>query len=267
MCNLSAKSEAYNATLKKRVILFSCFILNKTFSPVNLHSWAILSLWSKSSKLNIKTIHVRTNNRILLQSLVSTGKFLFAVMVANNSFVPNEPFLYPLKTSENLIFWGCRKSVLGTNGLMQNSHKELIFWMDFRKLACLFCLFYCCCFCFVFVFRISVKLSESVLQHYYDISLQDFLNCAEWIALIIISGNFQVHGRNYSQRVYRPQHDFDKGTSSWIIQLSEQLQSHIQDPFKYLRWSVSLNRPMIDVWQGPNRPLQHVWMTTTDLTT
>ena len=43
-----------------------------------------------------------------------------------NPFVPNAPFLYPLKTSENLrffdVFRGWRKSALGTNGLTQSKN-------------------------------------------------------------------------------------------------------------------------------------------------
>ena len=35
-----------------------------------------------------------------------------------NQFVPNAPFLYPLKTSENQLSGGHRKGELGTNGLI-----------------------------------------------------------------------------------------------------------------------------------------------------
>ena len=40
-----------------------------------------------------------------------------------NPFIPNAPFLYPLKTSDNRkVYWyfpGVGKGVLGTNGLIQ----------------------------------------------------------------------------------------------------------------------------------------------------
>ena len=42
-----------------------------------------------------------------------------------NPFVPNAPFLYPLKTSENLtvsdVFRGSRKGASGTNGLIRGT--------------------------------------------------------------------------------------------------------------------------------------------------
>ena len=59
--------------------------------------------------------------------MIVTGKITYRLAV--NPFVPNAPFLYPLKTSENRKFFWCfnrkvfcffsgvKKGVLGTNGL------------------------------------------------------------------------------------------------------------------------------------------------------
>ena len=54
-----------------------------------------------------------------------------------NTFVPNAPFLYPLKTSENLtVLWcfqGAEKSALGTNGLIKRySSKSHSSFLDYN---------------------------------------------------------------------------------------------------------------------------------------
>ena len=55
-----------------------------------------------------------------------------------NSFVPNPPFLYPLKTSENLsVFREQRKGALRTNVLIVVFYKNVVF--TFMALGIIWC--------------------------------------------------------------------------------------------------------------------------------
>ena len=47
-----------------------------------------------------------------------TGLRMITTLLVINPFIPNAPFLYPLKTSENLT--GQRKRTLGKNRLMNS---------------------------------------------------------------------------------------------------------------------------------------------------
>ena len=71
-------------------------------------------MFIKSLLLNLRTVNV---NVLRIRGIRVV--LVLRVSIFNNPFVPNESFLFPLKTSENLLlFLGEREGYVRKNGLM-----------------------------------------------------------------------------------------------------------------------------------------------------
>ena len=74
---------------------------------------------------NIRIYFIPFYGKYLQISMMDTKRF-----IVFNPFVPNAPFLYPLKTSENRAVSWCfqvvEKGALGTNGLISSSNVDCL---------------------------------------------------------------------------------------------------------------------------------------------
>ena len=111
------------------------FVLLEIFSD-HMHTYLGLSNWSRGENVAAvsKSFQVHTHFGLQILFIYSPSylrhRWLQRVLNLFNPFVPNAPFFYPLKTSENLtIFWcfqGIEKWCIGNTlvNLARKSHLE-----------------------------------------------------------------------------------------------------------------------------------------------
>ena len=85
-------------------------MIKETFFP-----FEIVCMFFSNSNIPSKIFYFSLGSEILCLARSTSDRVTFIMIV--NSFVPNVPFLYPLKTSENLmVFWcfqGVEKQCIG----------------------------------------------------------------------------------------------------------------------------------------------------------